>query len=149
MNLNEMLNEAKDLGLYKKLLRVLGGYADKFPATGVSKMFKQALENGIKVMPKNKKALAILGDILDSEESVPAKVQRFLNQRFADIDSASRPMYKDGNSKQVAFWQVDGVVSDKVLSLVNLDGKAGDWSNAEGDKVTLIDIGEEDKEDED
>ena len=140
MNLNEMLMEAKDLNLYKKLLRVLAGYADKFPATGVSKMFRLALENGIKVMPTNKQALEILGGILNSEESVPAQVQRLLNQRFADVDSSIRPVYKDGNSKNVAFWQVDGAVSDKVLSLVSLDGKAGNWSDASGEKVSLIDM---------
>ena len=140
MNLNEMINEAKDVNLYKKLLRTLGGYADKFPATGVSKMFKETLDKGMKVVPKNKRAQDILVCILDADESVPAKVQKLLNLRFSDIDIVCRPIYKNGNAKQVAFWQVDGQVHDKVLSLLNLGGKDGSWSDMEGKKVTLIDI---------
>jgi len=140
MNLNEMLNEAKDLKLYKKLLRVLGGYADKFPATGVSKMFRAALDGGIKCVPKDKRALSILACIVDTDESIPAQVQKLLNVRFADLELVCRPIYKDGNAKNVAFWNVDGEVNDKILSLMNFDGKAGQWSDAEGKKVSLIDI---------
>ena len=140
MKLNEMINEAKDLNLYKKILRVLGGYSDKFPATGVSKMFKAALDKGIKCIPKDKRALGILSCIVDSGESIPTQVQKILNLRFSDLEHSCRPIYKDGNAKQVAFWNVDGQVHDKVLSLLNFDGKAGSWSDAESKKVSLIDI---------
>jgi hypothetical protein len=143
--LDQLLNEAKDLGLYKKLLRVLGGYSDKFPATGVSKLFKDVLDKGMKVIPKDKRAQRVLAKILNSEDSVPAKVQQLLNIRFADLPMDCRPIYKDGKSKQVAFWQVDGKVNDKVLSLLSVDSKSGHWSDVNGSRVSLIDIGTEEK----
>lgn len=137
----ELLNEAKDLGLFKKVLRIFGDYSDKFPATGVRKMFNAALDSGIKIMPKDKKALDILAYIVDDKESVPAKVQKLLNIRFSDLCQNHRPIYKDGNAKQVAFWHSDGHIYDKVVSLLGFNGKDGYWSDADGKKVTLIDIG--------
>jgi len=134
------LLEAKDLNLYKKLLRVLGDYNDKFPATGVSKMFKAAVEKGMTIIPKEKRAVEILSHVLMTDDSVPAAVTRLLNARFADLDVPCKPIYKNGNVKEVAFWARDGQVSDKVLSLLGFEKSGGYWSDAEGKKVTLVDM---------
>jgi len=137
--MHRVLIEAKDLNTYKKLLRTLGEYTDKFPSTGVDKYFKQALENGKKIMPKNKRALEIIDSVLRGSDSAPGAVQQFLNIRFADLPIEVRPLYKEGNRKVVAFWDKGGAVQDKVLGLIAWDGKsAGFWSDADGKKVTLL-----------
>jgi len=140
MSILEKLSEAKDLSLYKTLLLVLGDYSDKFPATGVSQLFKRALDTGMKIIPKDDRAVEILSVILGSSDSIPAKVQKLLNLRFADLDYTIKPIYKNGNRKEVAFYQKDGKVNDKVLSLLHIDSQGGNWSDAKGEKVSLIDL---------
>ena len=134
--------EAKDVSLYKKLLRLLGGYSDKFPATGVDKMFKSLVSVGMKALPKDKRALNILSDLFEQGKSIPAVVQMLLNIRFADLPLAVRPIYKNGRVKEVAFWEVDGKLNDKVVTLLDFTGKepAGSWADVEGKKVELLDM---------
>ena len=136
------ISEAKDLSLYKKLLRLLGGYSDKFPATGVDKMFKSLVGVGMKSIPKDKRALDILVALFEQEKSVPAVVQMLLNIRFADLPLAVRPIYKNGRTKEVAFWEIDSKLHDKVITLLDFTGKApaGRWVDAEGKKVELLDM---------
>lgn len=137
----EILKEAKDLNAYKTLIHVFGEYTESFPATGTSKVFKSMLQVGLKVVPKDKTALSILDEILDDECSVPAKVQQIMNMRFSDLSFSIRPIYLQGNSKLVAFWNKGGKIYDRVFALLNLEDEkdAGFWSDMSGNKVTLID----------
>jgi len=139
------LNEQKDLNIYKKLLTILSDYEDKFPATSVGGILKKCLENGLKIIPKDKEAQNILNGLLTKDTSVPAIVQSLLNFRFTDLSIDLQPIYKGENGRRtVAFWSYDDKVYDKVLSLINLDLKAKCfWANAQGEKVELIDINEE------
>jgi len=137
----QILNEARDLKLYKKLLAVLGEYSDKYPGTAVSKMFKDAVNRGLSVIPKDKRAQQIIWDIIMRNSlSIPEAVTQLLNMRFADLEIGLKPLYKNNRVKEVAFWAKDGKVHDKVLSLLNFSGKDGYWSDAEGKKVSLVDI---------
>lgn len=140
------LNEAKNLNLFKRLLRILGEYCKSVPATGTDRLFNAAVEQGIKIMPKDKTALAILDKILD-EKSVPESVQELLNMRFANCPIGCRPLVKKGNSHEVASWARGTLISDKVKDLINWDGAsgAGKWSDLEGKKVELIDMTKEEK----
>jgi len=133
------LSEQKDLNCYKTLLTTLGEYVDKFPATGVDKMLKNAIENGMKVLPKDEKALDILKCILMGGKNVPATVQDLLNLRFTDLVIECRPVYlSKSGKKEIAFWSKNGTISDKVLSLIDfsVEGKSY-WCNAEGEKINL------------
>lgn len=135
----QILKEAKNLNQYKKLIRTLGDYYDAFP--GISnKYLDQALEHGVKIMPKDKYALAVIDSIISSCDSVPAKVQSLLNVRFAELPKEIRPMYKDGRRTVVAFWSRGNKVYDRVLDLIGFaDGKAeGFWSDMEGNRVKLV-----------
>lgn len=139
----QVLQEAKDLKLYKKILNLFGDYVDRYPATGVSKMFKQICELGMKTVPKDKRAQQILWATLAPFSGSPDAVTKILNLRFSDIELADgRPIYQCGRTKEVAFWKKGDQVSDKVLSLLNLDGEsgAGTWTTAKGEKVKLIDM---------
>jgi len=134
------ITEAKDVSLYKKLIAILGDYGHRFPSTGVDGMFQNAVENGIKIMPKDKHALKILKWILD-DESIPATVQKFLNTRFSALPIEIRPLIKNGRKKEVAFWDSNGKVGDKILDLINFEGSGkGTWVDARGDKTPLIDL---------
>jgi rubrerythrin len=135
--------EAKDLQVYKLLLRVLGDYSDKFPATGVDRMFDQAVENGKRVLPKDQRAIEILYHILSSS-SVPMAVHKLLNLRFSGLPINLRPLVKNGRKKEVAFWTRDALVSDKIKDLIDFEvsGKSGYWSDVDGNKVSLLDISE-------
>jgi len=136
------ITEAKDVKVYKKLLVVLGDYSRKVPATGVDRLFNLAVENGKKILPKDKKALAILDYVLNNP--APVAVQKLLNMRFSDLPKIEyRPVYKEGNKHLVAWWSVDGQVSDKVQSLLDFEGKgkSGRWTDLKGNSVSLIDFG--------
>jgi len=138
--------EAKGVQIYKKLLRVLGDYSRKAPATGVDKLFDTVVDLGKKILPKNKTALTILDCVLSNP--VPVAVQRLLNMRFSDLPKTeNRPIYKKGNRYLVAWWSVDGQISDKVQSLIDFKGtgKTGRWTDLEGDDVTLIDLSKKEK----
>ena len=135
--------EAKDLKIYKKLLRVLGEYTQTFPSTGISSYFDTVVEQGKKVLPKDKQALAILYYILsDESKPVPTIVGDLLNLRFANLPVEHRPMIWNGRKKEVAFWQRGNVISDRVKDLIDFKntGKAGSWSDPDGNKVKLIDM---------
>lgn len=138
--MKDKINEALDVVLYKKLLRTLGDYTNSFPATGVDKLFQAAVKHGIKIMPKDKYALAILDTVLC--DMVPTAVQKLLNIRFSDLEVGVRPLHVSGRRHLVAFWNRDNNVHDKVRDLIDFagTGKAGGWSEMNGDKVTLIDM---------
>jgi len=136
--------ESKDLTVYKRLLRTLGEYSESFPATGVSKMFRSVLENGLKVLPKDDDALNILSFVLLGK-SVPAIVHALLNTRFSDLPVEIKPLYKVGNSTMVAYWCKGKVVSDKVLDLLKFDTKEkGYWCDEKGKEVKLLEKGGKD-----
>jgi len=136
------ITEAKDVTTYKKLLRALGDFSDMFPATGVSGLFKGAVENGINVLPSDKQALAILNAVMSEDKAAPGIVHELLNLRFADLPIELRPVFKNARCKEVAFWQLDGKLYDRVVALINFkgSGKKGAWSDLDGNKVTLLDL---------
>ena len=144
MSIKKRINEAKDVSVYKKLLKVLGGYTSTFPATGVTGLFDTAIEQGKKILPSDKQALDILCYVL-SDESEPAAVQKLLNLRFSDIPIEHRPISKKSNKHEVASWERNGVTSDRVKALIDFEvtGKKGKWSDIDGESVTLIDISKE------
>lgn len=137
----DLLEARKDLSIYKTLLNVLGKYTDEFPATGLDKNVETLIQHGKKIVTTNKAAQKAIESIFCTEESIPAKVQRFLNLRFAQLDLDVRPQYKKGNKKCIAFWCEGGKLYDKVKDLINWEGKkaSGYWSDEDGKKVTLID----------
>jgi hypothetical protein len=141
------LLEAKDLSCYKKLLNVFGSYTDAFPATGVDRLLNKAIENGMRIMPKDKRAVEILNYILSMSKSAPARVQELLNVRFSDLPINFKPIFKVGNRREVAFWNADDRLSDKVVSLLDFEGagKGGFWASVDRKKVDLVD-GFNDKE---
>ena len=144
MSIRKKIIEAKDVSIYKKLLKVLGDYSTSFPATGVTGLFDVAIEQGKKILPNDKQALDII-DCLLSDESNPAAVQKFLNCRFSDLPIEYRPISKKGNKHEVASWERNGIVSDRAKALIDFGvvGKKGKWSDIDGQSVTLVDISKE------
>lgn len=142
--MSKYLLEAKKLTIYKKLIRLLSDYSEKFPATGVDNYFKAATDKGVKILPGNSRASDIIYSIIDDcDKSVPSKVTDLLNKRFSDLTMDVRPLFKNGKRKEVAFWERDGKVTDKVIDLIDWEGgKAGRWADAQGEKVSLIDMEE-------
>jgi hypothetical protein len=135
--------EAKDLELYKRLLRILAEYIKAAPCTGVDRLFEQALEQGKKVLPKNKKALEIL-DLVLQEKSVADSVQKLLNMRFSNLSPSLQPLVKVGRKHEVASWVRGSMISDRVKDLLDWEGKgAGGWGDVDGKSVTLIEISKE------
>jgi hypothetical protein len=140
------LNEAKDLSVYKELLRVIGEYTDLFPATGVDRIFTTLVKKGIKTVPKDKKALQILSQVVGRKavDSVPGAVSDLLNVRFSELAFNFKPVYLRGRSREVAFWSKNGRLYDKVISLLSLgDEKVEGWVDVHGKKVELVDLVEE------
>jgi hypothetical protein len=142
----ESIFESKDMQVYKTLLKSFGKYSEEFPATGVSRMFDSALEYGKKILPKEKLAVDILHHILKSN-SATAAVHKILNMRFSELPIELRPLVKNGRRKEVAHWSREALVSDKVKDLINWKGtgKAGQWSDVDGNKVKLHDLSQEEK----
>ena len=146
MNEKSRILESKNLEIYKRLIRVLGEYSKNVPATGVDHLFDQVVEQGIRVLPKEKFALAILDYIL-CEKDIPNTVQTLLNIRFSDLPVKMRPMLKRGRRHGVAFWSRGGRRFDCVRELLNLEGAegSGKWTDLNGEAVQLIDLTKEEK----
>lgn len=136
--------EAKDVQLYKRILHVFSDYCDKFPATGVGKLLRNLMEEGLKVLPKDPKAIEILTSILNAGMSNPAIVTKILNTRFVDLEvGEGRPVYQEGNSKKVAFWSDGMKLYDKVIGMISIEGAGsskGSWTDAKGKKIKLLEL---------
>ena len=133
------LVESKELSVYKLLLWKFQEYVEKFPASGTIKKLDLAIAAGKKLIPTDKKAKEILELVLENGTSGEA-IQYLLNRRFSDLPTINRPVYKNGDNKCIAFWcKKDGLVSDMIKDLLNLDGEAsGHWSDLKGKKVSLL-----------
>ncbi len=145
--IQERINEAKDVNVYKRLLAVLSAWSDKFPMTGIDGLLDLVIEKGKAILPKDKRAMCILKHVL-CVEPFSAAVNGVLNTRFSDLPADLKPVAKVGGRHEVAFWNVDGQVYDYVKKLINFEGKkqAGFWCDISGEKVTLLDTEEETKE---
>ena len=131
--------EAKDVGTYKKLIQALGDFSKSQAFTGVDKLFKKAIDDGKKILPKDKQALAILDHLLQGDSTSSSKVQQVLNTRFDTLPIEVRPIIKSGDNKEVAFWMVADRMSDKVQDLINFSGEGkGKWVDKNGEKATLV-----------
>jgi len=129
------LSEAKDLSLYKKLVVLFDSFVDNYPGTGVGNIYRNSIENGIKSMPKDKAALAIINYAICNYS-----VSDILNRRFSELPITVKPMYKTGYKKLCAFYCVDGKLLDRVINLLNFEGKQGTWTDENCKKVSLIDL---------
>jgi len=141
MDTLKKIQEARDVSIYQRLLKVLGDYSASVPATGVDALFDTVAEHGKKVLPKDKKALEILDYILSS--GVTARVvHKLLNLRFSDLPVECRPITKNGRKHLVAHWSGDKKISDRVKDLVDWDDKGGVgyWANIDGEKVSLLNL---------
>ena len=140
------IQEATDVSLYQRLLKVLGDYSTAVPCTGVDTLFDTVAEHGKKVLPKDKKALEILDYIL-SGGSTARVVHKLLNLRFSDLPVECRPIMKDGRKHLVTHWSRDKKISDRVKDIIDFDlsGKSGHWTDIDGEKTDLIPIKKEAK----
>jgi len=138
--MNKIL-EAKDLELFKRLLRILGEYSKSVPATGMDRLFDAVIEYGKKVMPKDKTAIAILDKIL-KEDAVADTVQKLMNMRFSSLPVDCRPLIKKGRRHEVASWTRGELTSDRVKDLIDWSGKGGTgkWTTVEGETAQLVDM---------
>ena len=86
------------------------------------------------------KAKEIIELVLNNGTSGEA-IQYLLNRRMSDLPSVNRPHYEDGDNKCIAFWvKKDGLVSDRIKDLLNLDGEpSGKWCDLKGKSVKLLD----------
>jgi hypothetical protein len=140
-----MLNEAKNLEVYKKLLRILGEYVKGVTSSNLGKLFDLALENGVKILPKDKLALSIVDKCLDEDCPVES-LQKLSNIRFSNLPIECRPLIKGGEERfSVASWKLGDKVSDRVQNLIDwqAEGGTGKWVDQKGDSVTLLDLSKE------
>jgi len=137
------LNEAKNLDIYTKILNAFVQFIDWNPMTGMYKIYKQFLDAGLKCIPKDKRALEILDNVLSG--SAPKSIQDLINTNFSELPLFVRPIYKKGNSKLTAFWKKDDKIYNKVFDLVKLNGGAsvGKWVDEQGEPVDLLDLSRE------
>lgn len=138
--IKKMVTESKDVSVYKKLINALSYWSEKFPMTGVDSLYKAAIDKGKSILPKDKRALSILSYIL-SNNTYPAAVSALINTRFADLPVELKPIAVVDKRQELAFWNVDGRVTDLVKNLIDFEGgkSKGFFCDMEGKKVTLID----------
>jgi len=135
--------EAKNINIYKKLLNVFGDYCDRFPCSGVDRLFDILAKQGAKVLPSDPRALDILEYLVSQVIPSSAKVQNILNTRFRDLPAELRPINRAGHRHDVAFWCVDNKIHDQIKYLLNFEGGGkGFWSSPECKKVSLLDTKE-------
>lgn len=142
--LMDLLEARQDLSVFKKLLHMLADYCERVPAASILAVYNKVLETGIKALPKDKRALAILKHILDSKDSSASKVQKLLNTRFAELPNCLKPAYLKDKKVEVAYWERGGKVYDKLFSMISAeDGKQGNWAALDGTSVKLVNLKEE------
>ena len=140
VGIRKKILESNNVTIYKKLLNIFGDFCDKFPASSVDTLFELLVSQGIKVLPKDKRALDILKYMTAECDSIPMRVQNILNKRFSNLPAELRPITKSGRRHEIAFWCKDGEVFDQVKKLLNFEGNAtGYWSDADGKKLQLLD----------
>lgn len=139
--IEQMLNEAKDLSLFKRILSAFSCFVERQPGTGMNRIYKNMLDSNIGMMPKDQRALDILSNVV-KDKSDSAVVQDVVNKTFTDLPCTVRPSYRNGSAKLVAFWCKGGKVYSKVFDLLNFDKSSGQgfWSNESGEKVNLLDL---------
>jgi len=143
----KLVYESKGVVLYKRLLNLFGTYCDLYPATSVDGLFEIMIKKGIKTLPSDKRALGILSFLSRSKRSTPAsRVHSILNTRFGDLPVELKPVTKSGRREEVVFWCKDEKIFDKVRDLLNFGDAVGKgfWSDAQGNKVQLLDTEEND-----
>lgn len=139
MDIRKRINEAKGVEVYKGLLTIFGEYCDKYPASSVDRLLDALIDKGAKILPTDKRALAILTYAGRCEG-----ISKLLNMRLADLPSELRPVSKAGKRHETAFWGRGDQIYDKVTDLINWDGKGAEkWCDAEGEKVTLLNTASE------
>jgi hypothetical protein len=151
MKVRKIIQEAVDVSLYKRVLDLLADYTEFAPATGISQLLDQALEQGKSVIPHNKKAIEILEWIFmgacepDRPKALHAGppsagvCQKLMNMRFCDLPVICRPRYRDGKQLIVACWSRGGIISDRIKDLMAWEGKTGgSWTDLDGNTVTLV-----------
>jgi hypothetical protein len=134
------LDEATNLNVYKQLLVLFSKFIDQYPGTGAGNIYRSIMQNGLKIVPKDKRVLDILEYIIGLGEF--KSVQELLSKSFSDLPITIRPVYKEGTRKITAFWEVDGVLYNKIIDLINIDGSGGTgkWVNEKGEKIKLMDL---------
>jgi hypothetical protein len=144
----KLLDEAKDLSVYKALVRKFAAYADNAPATGYGILFNKLITQGIKAMPSDPQALVILRYIVSIKSDGDA-LHRLINTRFSDLPPTVRPRIKDPKSRQqkIANWSRGKEIHDRIRALIDWDGKGGStgWCDIDGKSVQVVEIGEEDE----
>lgn len=137
---NKTINEAKDLQLYKMVIRVLGEYSVSVPCTGVDALFNTAIEKGAQIIPKDKNAIEILYFVFGND--APSAINNMLNLRFSDLPVGLRPMIKPSRKHEVAFWTRDKNTSCRIKDLIDwgATGKQGTWTDCDGKKQEVIDM---------
>ena len=140
--IRELMEGAKDLSIYKRILKAFSDFTEMYPGTGMVSVYRQLLETGIKCISKDKRALEILDYVASSNSS--KVVQDLQNTHFADLPIVCRPIYQAGTAKLVALWKKGDKVYDRIYDLINLDGESakGSWVNEKGEAVELIDLEE-------
>jgi len=140
------LYESTKLDVYKKLLRILGEYSKTVATSNIGKLFLAAADQGMKILPTDKAALNIINCCL-VEEEVAESIQKILNIRFSNLPIECCPLIKGAPSHAAARWARGDMVSDQVTSLIDWEatGKSGHWVDADGKKVTLLDLSKGDK----
>ena len=138
--MSKVLDEAKDLNVYKTMLELFSCFIDKYPGSGMGKIYRELLEAGLKCVPKEKRAQEILTFVLSA--STPKALQDLRNTFFSELPLELRPLYKSGNSKLCAFWKRGEKTYTKVFDLLDLAGEgAGTWADEKGEKVSLLTLG--------
>jgi len=138
--------EAKDVSVYKRLLRVLGDYVEDNAGTEYAELLNRACDKGKQIMPKDKNALAILDNVLKGD-TVPRVIQNLFNFRFTNLPICVKPMFKDRRIV-VASWTRGSNTTDRVKELIDWEGRGqGKWTDIDRKKITLLDLTKTDKED--
>ena len=136
----EEVQAKSNVVLYKKMVSILADYCQDTPATGCDRVLNSVIEKGVSVIPSDLKAREILTSVLNPpSDSVPLVVQELLNIKFPSLPRDLKPRYNNKEAKkvEVAFWCTNGVISDKVFSLLLIKGKKGFWCDVNGNRVTI------------
>jgi len=159
--MKKLLESAKNLDVYKQIVLMYAEFVDAH-STAAATIYKQILEVGLKLIPKDDRAIDILVNILISPREqgdihtyqqgnggITDAIQPLENKFFADLPVTVRPVFKkEDGSTETAGWckkvgdkKEDVKVFTKVWDLLNFNGETGGyWCDAAGNEVKLISV---------
>lgn len=122
---------------FNKIIHSLSQFCWKYPGSNLEDILKKLSDRKEEAIPKDHLAIYILQHLFyDVPGENDGGINSLKEMRFSDLPPHLLPLYLGERDKiEIAYWGNKNDVSDRILSLLNLDGQNRFWCDVNGKKV--------------